>query len=80
MKIIVIIGAVVLLLIGLWFYWFQIRREQKLKECVVNAEEVYSETWNSWDDDGDGELPAYKADDLAKYRKDNLDRCLRAWK
>lgn len=77
-RIIVIVLA--LIIIGGLFYWFQLRPEQKLNECLDKVNTSYNEIWKRWDEDGDGKLPGYQADDLTKLAKEAKDRCVKIWK
>ena len=80
MKNKLVLGFIILLVLGFLFYWFQVRSEQKLKECYEGANVSYHKTWDRWDEDGDGKLLRYQADRLNQTLKEEADRCARVWK
>jgi hypothetical protein len=75
-----IVVTFLILLFGLLFYWFQVRPEQKLNECIKSANESSSALWKTWDDNGDGKLESVKANKVMELNKEAKDRCIRRWK
>lgn len=75
---------IILLILG-WFFWFQVRPEIVLNNCLESAEVRYLNYWTKncqrlGTEEPDCSLPREIADEVEAFKKQKIDYCFQRFK